>query len=369
LLELAAEELDEGDARIAEAHLLLARVNGANGDYLAAEEEILAAIEIYEADVGRNSPELIDPFLALGDNYETALDYSAAIAAWGEARTIGRRNFGLLNPDQLSIINKMTAAAEELDQIDTATELQLEALVLNERIYNPDSLEAMEARLKYAAWLRRYDADIFEELRVYAEIQRTIRDHYDNDPVMITRVMRERAKSFRLSNIGDPLGIGGLHNSLELLEELPEPPPLLLAELLIDIGDWQIEFGRGFENEYLRAWELLGEVENGDELRDLWFTDLNEIDLRPISSRGLSSDPQDPRGYVVINFTVDVSGHTEDIEIAKSQPPGLKDAAARSSFNNAKFRPSILNGALVAASRIYRLDFRYQPFEEETEDD
>ena len=368
LLELAAAESENDDLRVAEAHLLLARIYSESNDHSSAEAAALAAIDIYEADVGRLSPILIDSFIALGDNYNEAGDYAAAISAWGEARTIGRRNYGLLNSEQIPIIDDMTEAARQLGQIETARDLQREALVLIERVHGPDSLEAMDARLKYASWLQGYAQFFGEELRLYYEIERTIAEHYDNDPILITRVMRERARTFRESDNGDPLGIGGLRESLRLLQEMPDPPTLLTAELLVDIGDWNVEFGRTSGAEYLEAWRLLGTLEGGDELRQQWFRDLNEIEMGSMSRRYLSDDPTHPQGQLTISFNVAVNGHTRDVEITDANPPMLADSriasAARSIFNDALFRPSIADGEFIPASRIYRLDFRYQPPEE-----
>jgi tetratricopeptide (TPR) repeat protein len=368
LLELAAAESDEDDRRVAEAHLLLARIQRESGDYTSAEQSVLAAIDVYEAEVGRLSPVLIDSFMALGDNYNEAGDYAAAISAWGEARTIGRRNYGLLNPDQLPIIDDMTGAAQRLGEIESARDLQREALVLIERVHGPDSPEALDARLKYAAWLGNYSQFFGEELRLYYEVERTIAEYYDNDPVMITRVMRERANSFRRSDNGDPLGIGGLRKALELLEEMPDPPVLLRAEVLVDIGDWNVEFGRTTGVEYLEAWRLLGTLENGDELREEWFRSLHQIKLGSLSRRYLSDDPEHPEGQLTISFTVGVTGRTREVRITDAKPPELAESrlanSAKSLFNDALFRPSIADGEFVEAPRIYRLDFRYQPPEE-----
>jgi len=365
LLEQIEMEFGEGDQHLADARLLLARIQSESGDYSAAEQEILAAIDIYEADVGRLSPELIPPFLQLGDNYESAGDYAAAMSAWGEARTIGRRNFGLLNTQQLPILDQMTEAAEELEQIETARDLQQEALVLVERIYGPSSRESMEARFKYAGWLRQEDAFFSEQLRIYFEIERTIEDHFDRDPLLIARVMHERALAFRNIRNGDPLGISGLRDALELVEEMPEPPPLVMASLLVDIGDWYVAFSRSSGEEYRLAWQLLGQLDNSEELRRAWFADLIEIDRVPMSRRHLSDDPEDPAGHILIGFTVDTSGHTRDVEIIESNPADLKDTAALTSFREARYRPSIVDGELVPAERKYRLDFRYRPPEED----
>ncbi|HUF73340.1 MAG TPA: tetratricopeptide repeat protein [Gammaproteobacteria bacterium] len=362
LLELAEAEFGGGSAQVAEAHLLIARAHNANGDYTAAETSILSAIEVYESLEGPVSARLIDPFLDLGDNYEEAGDYQGAISAYSEARTIGRRNYGLLNERQLEIIDDMTAAAVRLGEFEEARNLQLEALTLVERNFNESSVEAIEARFKFATWLRehrRYE----EERRLYFEIQRiAAREHSDN-PLLTVRALMERAASYRDEDNGDGLGISGLRDALEMLQAMSEPPPLLLAEVHVAMADWNVEFDRAgvTGNDYIEAWRLLGRVENGEEIRREWFSELTVVEMDPVSRRDLSADPSAPEGFVEIHFTVDVTGRTRDLEITGSHPPGLKDAAFMRQYREARFRPRVENGELVAARRARRNEFRYDP--------
>ena len=361
LLELTRAEFGPDSAGVADAHLFLARIHRRNEDYTLADEHIARALEIYETTAGPLSPALIDPLLELGDNYNAAGDYVSAISAYSEARTIGRRNFGLLNEDQLPIIDDMTEAAEQLGNLEEAQALQLEALTLIERNHGELSPEALEARYKFAAWLREhhfYD----EERRHYFQIQRIIDQEYDADPLMTVRALRERAESYRQQDSGDPLGLSGLRDALEIVESMPDPPRLLMAQLLVDIGDWSVEFSRtgAIGDDYIRAWHLLGEVENGADLRRQWFDQLTEVEVGTVSLRGLSTDPDAPQGYVVVYFTVSESGRTRDIEITDSNPPGIKDSAVARVIREARFRPGIVDGELVTARRAYRFEFRYE---------
>jgi TonB family protein len=112
---------------------------------------------------------------------------------------------------------------------------------------------------------------------------------------------------------------------------------------------------------------LLGQIEDGEELRERWFEDLNEVELSSISRRGLSSDPSDPQGFVVVYFTVDTTGRTRDVEIMDSSPRGFKDSAVLRLMRDARFRPRIVNGELVPARRAYRFEFHYDPVAAESD--
>lgn len=364
LIRLATEEFGPDSTELAEAYLLIAEVEKLRENFTAAETSILRAIEMYADQDGPLSPTLIEPFLNLGRNYDAAGDYTSAISAYGEARTIGRRNFGLLNEAQLEIIDAMTAAAEKLGDFEEAQDLQLSALTLVERNFDEFSLEAIEARYKYATWLRR-NRRADEARTYYFNILRIINREYDGDPLMSARAYRERAYSFREEDNGDGVGLSGLRDALELLQEMPDPPWLELAQVHLDIGDWTTEFSRGnnmnASEDYLAAWQYLGRVDNGDELRRQWFDELNVVEIDPISARGLSSAPDAPVGFVEIRFTVDRFGRARQIEVSDSYPAGFKDSAFIRQLRDARFRPRIENGQIVEQRRARLNEFRFDP--------
>lgn len=364
LIELTIAQFGEVSRELADAYMLVAEVDRRNENYTAAEAGILRAIDVYSDLDGPLSPVLIDPFLDLGENYDEAGDYSSAISAYGEARTIGRRNFGLLNTDQLAIIEDMTAAAEQLGDMETAEGLQLEALTLVERTYDEFSLEAIDARYKYAAWLRRNRRH--EEARAYYfDILRAIKRYYDDDALMSIRAYRERAASYREEDFDDSTGLSGLRDSIELLEAMPDPPMLLLAELYLDAADWNVEFSTGAgliaSEDYLTAWQLLGRVDNGDELRREWFDGLTVVEMGPVSRRGLSDEPDAPRGRIEIHFTVDRAGRARDIEIVSANPSGFKESDFLRQYRNGRFRPRIEDGQVIEYRRARLIEFFYDP--------
>jgi TonB family protein len=362
LLELAEAEFGLDSAGLAQVHLFLASVHQDSGDYLAAEDSIIAAIGIYERAEGPLSITLIEPYLDLGDNYDEAGDYASAITAYNEARTIGRRAYGLLNEDQLRIIDRISDAAVKRGDFDEANGFQVEALTLIERTYGEFSVQAIEARYKYAAWLRERNR-FPEERQQYHQILRIAERHFEDEPLMRVKALRERANSFRAERLGDNLGLSGLREGLRIVRDLPEPDPLAHAEVMRDIGDWDVAFSSvgSISEEYVEAWRLLGQAENGEEIRRQWFDDLAIVYLAPLSPRGLSADPAAPRGRVLVRFTVDTSGRSSDVMIAGSDPPGFKDEAAVRQVRSSRFRPRIVNGELTTARRALAIDFRYEP--------
>lgn len=363
LLALTEEEFGPESEMLAETYTQAASIRSGNGDYQRAEEDALEAIEIYRRALGTYVREMIDPYLVLGDAYHASGDYASALSAYDEARTVSRRVDGLLNTGQIEIIDRMTESAKRLNQLEEADSLQVEALTVVERANEPDSPETIDAVFKYALWLR--DNNLFRrEREQYARVDRLIRKKYGDESPLLVRGLRERANSFRIQGIEDSLGLSGIRDALEILELHPDT--LMAAETLRDLGDWEVAFSRvGTSGEnYLRSWELLGELENGGKLRREWYDQTHRVLLSPLSQRGLSSDPSAPNGHVVVHFTVDTQGRTRDVTIVESDPPGLKDEAVLRMFRTSRFRPRIVDGALTPARRAYDIQFKYAPPEE-----
>ena len=146
----------------------------------------------------------------------------------------------------------------------------------------------------------------------------------------------------------------------------PEPDKLTVAEILVDIGDWTVAFSKvgPTGEEYLQAWQLLGELENGNALREAWFGDPNYVLRENPSNRGLGN-PTDPGalpGHVLITFDVSPSGRTTNVTVIESVPPGLKDDSTARAINRSRFRPRMVAGEFVWTRGLARnFTFHYQP--------
>jgi TonB family protein len=160
------------------------------------------------------------------------------------------------------------------------------------------------------------------------------------------------------------MGISALEDALKLLQEQPERDPVATAMALRDIGDWAVAFGKtGYSGtEYQQAWQVLGSAPNGDELRHQWFTGANYVLYEPISSRGLSTDPDALSGHVTVTFDIDRAGNTDNVALVESDPAGLKDEAVLRHIRRSRFRPVLENGSvIVGKSLAIQVKFRYLP--------
>lgn len=376
LIDELTDALGPTSEQLANAHLLLANVEAANAAHLAAESHLLDAIDILEALDGTQATSLIAPFVMLGTAYRGAGEYELALGAYQEARDIGRRRYGLLNEDQIEILDQMSLTQLYMGDLDAAKEHQLDAVIVMQRRYGDDSIEYLDANYRYADWLR--DLGLFAEAeKHYFAMHRLINRNYDGDPVQEVRLLRVQAMNQREAT-ANPRAMGGfgpsvvglsgilpqdLERALKIVQKQDDPDPVLLATVLRDIGDWNIAYGRIDEiaAPYLEAWNLLEDVEGGDELQRQWFEEQTFIYAPPLRSRLVVDHPAAPRGRVDVVFTIDRWGGTRDVEVIGAVPAGLVDNAAVEFIRDARLRPRIVGGELVESSGAYSLEFRYDP--------
>jgi tetratricopeptide (TPR) repeat protein len=350
---------------LVDSHLLLASLYRQQENFADAELHLLRAIEVLELRNGEQSTTLIQPLLTLGDTYFESGSYPEALATFEEARAIGRRAYGLLNFDQIEIIDRMTAAALLMQDLEEARGLQREAVAIVQRTHGEKSLEFIDAQFRLAAWYLRY-GQIDDARRTYLQIENVVREQFADDPRLAIRILRTKATAMLT---GNPAARDGRTNPLELkqalkiAEELVEPDLLLQAEILRDIGDWNVSLNitHDIAGAYQQAWDLLDSVENGVLHQHEWFGPLEIISAPRFDSRFVSRDPEAPWGRVEIAFTLDAHGRASDVRIVLSEPPGLLDGAAVRQILASRFRPRMDRGKLIDSEAVIGWDYQYDP--------
>ncbi len=369
LVELTIEQFGAESVEAGNAYAALGAAQREAGEYEAAEESFLRAVELMRGVGGPYSEHLIEPLVGLGDTYHADEQYLEAVSAYNEAQSVNRRVFGLLNEDQIPLLDRMTESFYEMEEFEQADEQQLAALQLIERVYEPHAPETLAAVYKYADWLQRNNR--FTEARErYTRAIRTIREHYGEDDVRLVEPLRLMANSYRRQRAAHGQGLRALNDAREILSSQPEPDPLQLATVLRDLGDWHTAFTNvGSDNaEYRQAWELLGDVENGDVLREDWFSGIHYVLREPHSSRGLSREPGAVQGSVTVRLDIDEQGRSENVVVVESDPADFEHDAFVRHVQGSRFRPHMEDGVVVPARRLgLRFTFMYLP--EDLEDD
>jgi tetratricopeptide (TPR) repeat protein len=366
------EQYGDASRQFAAAEMLLAEEYRRRGEVVDAETHLVGAIGILDA-AGAAGTELIDPVLALGDLYEQAGDHVAALERYGQARDSIRRIAGVLSSGQITMIDRITNAYLAAGEIESAREVQLEARDLVHRTAGANSVEALEANFRYASWIRNHlgaNRRIQTEIeQLYVDAVQVIDEHFvDSDPQQAVRLLeslgRHALSGDFPDNRLDQIAFAALHRARDLARDIALDEPLLLALIERHLGDWAVM--NGDENQvdiyYGNAFELLGRLPDGDNVRSAWFSDLHVIQEAPIESKAASDDPAAPSGYVEVAFTLDIMGDATDIEILSSHPAGLMDDAARVAVADSRYRPRLTaDGRLTESSASYFMHFQYDP--------
>lgn len=101
---------------------------------------------------GPFAPELQEQFFALGKAYQQEGNHEAALEAFGKADHISRINSGLYSPQQFAIIESMIASHVATGDVAEAHTSQQYLLFLKREYYGEDSLEVVPALETLGKW-------------------------------------------------------------------------------------------------------------------------------------------------------------------------------------------------------------------------
>tara|TARA_Y100000996_G_scaffold98331_1_gene70694 strand:+ start:3015 stop:4448 length:1434 start_codon:yes stop_codon:yes gene_type:complete len=325
----------------------------------------LASIELFREIDGMTTPTAILPLVGLGVAYHGLGDYPQALGILEEARSINRRNFGLLNEEQITILDHMSNSLIRMGLYEDAERQKLAGLDIMERMHGPDSVEVIPALYKHARWLR--GSSRFDDARAYyVRAMNIIRATDGPESALLAEPLRAIGNSYRAQRIPAGSGISALRRALKFLRSQNEPDKLQIAETLRNIGDWHTAFSKvgPTGNEYREAWDILNELEDGEILQRRWFYNPSDV-LKINPSTQYLADPGEPyvtEGYVLVSFDVSPAGQALNVSVLESEPSGFKDEATILSIERSRFRPRMLDGEMVTATGITRkYTFLYVP--------
>lgn len=389
-------------AMTAEDHLALAETQFEQGLPVEAGASLSKALEMLREAGSQEPTHVIDAYVRIGDMYQRRGEHERALGAYSEAQNITRRAFGLSHTAEVELLRKSADSFVVVGEPDLAIALHREANGLLVQAYGRRSIQAREAALYLANWLSEHGmpGQAAVEYSLAARFLKTFPEH---DPLEVVDLLRKSAAhSFTASaqafrgELGKPgqllealdiaqpgllvwpervryTGLGSeidnvprygcLDVDAKIIQEERVDQPLLLAEILRDIGDWCIGLGvsQQFENAHVLAWDLLALVENGDQIRSEWFGAPTAVYTPKLEARALSDRDDAPVGRIELSFTVDDDGSTGRIEVVNAHPEGILDKWAVRRVRRSKFRPRMEDGQFVSARTSTVIEFRYDP--------
>jgi tetratricopeptide (TPR) repeat protein len=381
----SAESSGASEDELASAYGELAATQFRFGDLAGAEASYLRALTLLEDTHGIASRLLIAPLAGLAQTYAARGQHEHAIAFFRRAIVVSRRADGLFNLEQLPLLEQEISGFEALgDPLGVLADRQY-MLAIAERNFGADDVRTLQP-------VRRL-AELYESMEEYAHARnmylrmRSIaaREEQRGNPIVVEALVgigrNYREQYIRLPTsleqqwVRDPVsgsmtpvmslepyqspkpnreGRRSTAEALELLRAVGDPPPKLLADTLIEMGDWYAVLRKSDAAipYYAEAWAIYSKS-LADEPNPLSRPRL--VFYRPpkASRRDENSVPgpvvQQP---VHFRLTVDATGATRDITLEKSETSARRADLIRRSIEYALYSPRFAAGKPVPSDDV-----------------
>ena len=345
---------DEDEAR---ASIERGRLETERAQLEEAQASYLEGIGQLSAELGPDSPALIEPYSELARIYMLSNQPLEAITVLQTARAVSHRNHGLFNLEQVPLLDEIGRAYLMLGNTVEARNLQQERLNVALRRFGEDDPRTVPYRNHLAGYYDQSRLRLLarEEYEAVVDIQREA--FGDDDGRLLIPLSRLAAIDIRLGNSRSARG-----QLARTLESSTNATPLQRASALAVLGDWELVRSRlqAAQNYYREAYDAL----HGEQpaLAEEFFAAPQFIDFAPPAS------PVDwqsnPDGYawgsIEMQFDVSAEGKAVNIAVSRSSPPSLMDALYARRLAESRFRPRLADGGPApTASVSYRHEFRY----------
>jgi tetratricopeptide (TPR) repeat protein len=343
---------------------------------------------LLEANQGMSSKRLITPLTGLGIVY-AALDQQAlAVLQFDRALAVSRRSDGLFNLAQLQLIERAANSRFALGDYGGVERDRFYALRIAEQNYGYDDPRTLPAAMDLAVfyeslkeyiaarglYLRMRDIGMKESggfnplvIKSLIGIGRMHRLQYTMEPESLESQQPARdevtgeivGRVYRESRVPPPAadraGLKSIEKALQLLRAVADPPRPLLAEALIELGDWYQATSRASTASPIYA-----------EASTIFTADLDSgmgnpllaprmVFYRPplASTRGIGI----VTGKVVVHetefsFVVSETGDTRNVTVVRSDMSASQLAQSRRAVERAVYSPRFENGKPVATDGV-----------------
>ena len=338
-------------------------------DYQDSEEAVLvspdtASYQFYitdlESRLGPYAPGLSEQLLGLGTVYQKQGLHAEAAAVFKRGVHVARVNSGLYSEAQIPLLQRLIQSLMALGDFETADERQYYLFRVQAEVYGRQSEEMSIAMLERAEWEREAyylslgDSSFMRLLRMwelYSGVLRNIsRNQGKHSPELLTPLEglletqylistytpeaqsgfyaggapdsdyaeESRFSMIRVSNYKQGQAV---LTAMREVYSYNEEGGDKAAETFVQLGDWHLWHQKrdSAMEAYKRAWDELGMLEDGDELRQRYFgeprllPDLPDVLAEP-------TPPEVVRGHVVVSFSITGTGRIKNLEVLSNQP-------------------------------------------------
>ncbi len=355
---------------------------------IAQAGEVIAR---YDSPHERYSAALVDPLLVAGEAYMALEQPVEAFIAFERAQSIARVNHGLHSVEQIPSLRWQAKALMALEDYRGANDRLETAYLISLDRYPENSPEALAATLELADWYAEHfhvffarmlydrayritvalNVAVEQRVRILRQVAWTYRMEFY--PTRFPGKFRPSTASFgghatsirfgRLSAANRRSADRALMAAADLLDETESANPALLAEVLLELGDWYMLRDRKerARETYVNVWNLIDETR-----RDEVFGQPMVLYRPHPGNPQRPPEPYDPTphvGFIQIAVRVNDNGHVRaGPKVERSVPENLLAIKYLRQARYARFRPAFDDGELSdngEAKVLYA--FRYHP--------
>lgn len=337
------------------SYRLITPLNNLGSAYYMVEEYELAkeifneCITLIELNDNIISPELISPLYGIALTLNQFGQYEDAIKVLNRALRINHVNNGLYNPDQIKIHDSLTESYVGAKDVEKANHHQSFQVFISKKYYGINNLQVDESLNKLSQWYKR-TGQIYSEREIHRELLNRQETRKESDMASLVETYKNLSFSHRREGVDLFQSINPLKEAIEAINLMEAPDLNLKFEVLLDLGDTYISFGRiqSAKKAYLECWMLINEDQLMREIIEERFSEpvrVRNVQIPktfPLPIIGEQIGETMP-GSISINYDVDTNGQTINIEIIESSPKGIIDREALKIINRVIYRPKYID--------------------------
>ena len=314
-------------------------------EYELAQEIFKECIQLIELNRNIISPELSSPLFGIALTLNQFGQYEDAIKILDRALRINHVNNGLYNPDQIKIHDSLTESYVGVRDVEKANHHQSFQVFISKKYYGIDNPIVDESLNKLAKWYKR-TGQIYSEREIHKELLDRQETRIGADMASLVETYKNLSFSHRREGIDLFQSTNPLKEALEAIDLMETPDLSLKFEVLLDLGDTYISYGRivSAKKVYLECWKLINEDESMRETIEDRFSKpvrVRNVEIPktyPLPPIGEEIGKTTP-GSISINYDVDENGQTINIEVIESSPEGIIDREATKIIDRVIYRP------------------------------
>lgn len=352
----------------------LAVMQAKTGDVTAAEQNFRSAIGVIERIDGVFSPRLINPLSGLGHAYNRAGRYDQALESFERALRLNNIELGFTNFRQFGIQDGLTESYVGLREFEDANFYQQTQVEIHQRKFGKENPKVVPSLYKLAEWYSR-TGNLEASALTYRKADRILRDHEGDSSESRAEALLGLAMLYERQG-NRPAAANTLRRGLAIIDTNAEPDLLIRAKVSIALGDLYIRDNKREPAllKYQSAWQdLSSDPEYADE-RDFNFAApvrVAGLQFPTATRKARGRSPETlAEGYVVIRYTIDRNGRTQDIAVVESEPAGILDESLVNTYRRSAYRPRLVDGVAVPTENLLgQHDFAYVPAEQDKQEE